>query len=96
MQGRVQWLAWLPHSNKAVGLDSWTNRTQALDTGTLAQSYLQSSQDDFGYRREVSVPKELSLLTQGQDPVVTHSTSDGRHLEEGRRRNKRVFIFQSD
>lgn len=78
----MQWLAWLPHSNRAVGSESWTSRTQALDTGTLAQSYLQSSQDDFGYRREVSVPKELSLLTQGQDPVLAHSPSDGRHLEE--------------
>lgn len=93
----MQWLAWLPHSNKAVGLASWTNRTQALDTGTLAQSYLQSSQDDFGYRREVSVPKELSLLTQGQDPVVAHRPSDGRHLEEEEEEtNKSLFSSPTD
>lgn len=47
-----------------------------------AQSYLQSSHDDFGYRRKVSVPQELSLLTEGQDPVEAHGPSNGRHLEE--------------
>lgn len=47
-----------------------------------ARSYLQSRQDDFGYRGKVSVPEELSLLTEGQDPVEAHGPSDGRHLEE--------------
>lgn len=32
---------------------------------SLAQSYLQSGQDDFGYRRKVRVPKELGLLAEG-------------------------------
>lgn len=46
-------------------------------------SYLQSGEDNFGYRGEVGVPQELTLLAQNQDPVAAYRASHGRNLQDG-------------
>lgn len=69
---------------------TWTELTGDNKIQT-ALSHLQRGRDNFGYRREVSVPEELNLLAEGQDPVMAHGPGNGGHLvEEERKKGRRT------